>query len=180
MVGGAPHLEKLSIEIARLESDIERLQEELRLSAATESTRLARAQARIILQGFFDPFLDGICSALDVSPEEALQILIEEKTDFGKIAKNNPQDLAKMLSDPMFKVALGAAKQLGAVSDEWIKEKMNVLLEVMGDIRPALIRSIIETPGGIEWFYKSLTGLRDILFEAKNEVSDLQPQSPPR
>ncbi|GAG94708.1 unnamed protein product, partial [marine sediment metagenome] len=93
-----------------------------------------------------------------------LRILIEEKATFGKIAKNNPKDLEKFKNDPAVKAVLKVASPLGNVSDEWINEKMNVLLKVMNDIRPELARGITETPGGTEWFFTSLTGLRDILY----------------
>ena len=133
---------------------------------------MARIQARIILQGVFVPLIEGFCSSWGVSPEEGLQILIEEKADFGKIARDNPQDLEKMLNDPVIKATIKAVGSLKDVTDEWIKEKMDVLLEVMMDIKPELARGIIDTPGGLEWFFKSLTGLRDVLFEGQNEVSN--------
>ncbi len=118
----------------------------------------------MFLLAFFAPYMDGVCSIWGVSPKEALQILIEEKATFGKIAKNNPKDLANLMNVPEVKATVRIANALKDVSDEWIKEKMNVLLKVMEDIRPELASGIIETPGGTEWFYDSLIGLRKILF----------------
>ncbi|GAI87041.1 unnamed protein product [marine sediment metagenome] len=99
-----------------------------------------------------------------MSPEEALQILIKEEATLGKIAADNPEDLAAFRNRPEFRVITAAARPLGNVSDEWIEQKMVVLLEVMKKIRPSLANAIIETSGGTEWFFTSLTGLRDILY----------------
>lgn len=109
--------------------------------------------------------MKGVCSAWGVSPEAGLQILINDGSPLGKIAKDRPADLEKLKNDPAVKAMFAAVNKLGDVSDEWIKDKMTVLLEVMGEIRPLLANAIIETPGGIEWFYQSLVGLRDIIYD---------------
>ncbi|GAH86731.1 unnamed protein product [marine sediment metagenome] len=53
---------------------------------------------------------------------------------------------------------------LESMSDEWIEQKMTVLLDVIGKIRPELANVIITTPGGQKWFADSLTDLKHILF----------------
>ncbi|TET87374.1 MAG: hypothetical protein E3J34_02165 [Dehalococcoidia bacterium] len=121
-------------------------------------------QAKIFLERIFAPYMDGICSAWGVTPEEALRILIKEEATFDKIAKHNPQALKELLNQTEIKVIVGIASPLGNMSDEWIKKKSDILFEVMMDIRPELARGIADTPGGTEWFYQSLVGLRDILF----------------
>lgn len=161
-------LESLRKQIKELETDIEKLEERLRVKKTEEAkeatTVAAKVQARIFLERIFAPFMDGYCQEWGVSPEEALQILIKEDTTFGKIAKDNPKDLAKWVNQPEIRVVIAATRPLGNVSDEWIKDKMTVLLEVMGKIRPPLANAIITTPGGQAWFYDSLIGLRDILY----------------
>lgn len=121
-------------------------------------------QARIFLERIFAPYMVGICKAWGVSPEEGLRTLIEEEATFGKIAAENPEALTELMNQPQIKIIVAIASPLRDVSDDWIKEKMDILLDVMVEIRPKLARGIIETPGGTEWFYDSLTGLRKILF----------------
>ena len=121
-------------------------------------------QARIFLERIFAPYMDGVCSAWGVSPEEGLRILIKDEATFGKIAADNPESLAELMNQPEVKVIVAIASPLRDVSDDWIKEKIDILFEVMVDIRPKLARGIADTPGGTEWFYDSLTGLRNILF----------------
>ena len=108
--------------------------------------------------------MDGICKGWGVSPEEGLSILIKEEATFGKIAAENPEALAELMNQPAIKAIVGIASPLKDVSEEWIKEKADILYEVMVEIRPNLARGIADSPGGKIWFYKSLTGLRDILF----------------
>jgi len=161
-------LESLRKQIKELETDIEKLVEKIRVKkteeAKEDATIAAQVQARIFLERIFAPYMDGICQEWGVSPEEALHILIKEKATFGKIAKNNPKDLEKWVSRPEIRVVIAATRSLENVSDEWIKDKMTVLLEVMVKIRPPLANAIITTPGGQAWFYDSLIGLRDILY----------------
>ena len=68
------------------------------------------------------------------------------------------------MSQPEVRVITAVASPLGNMTDEWIRDKMTVLLEVMEKIKPSLANIIITTPGGQEWFYESLKGLRNILF----------------
>ncbi len=121
-------------------------------------------QARLFLESIFAPYIDGICKVWSVSPEEGLRLLIEEGTTFDMIAKNNPEALAELMNQPEIQVIATIAKPLGDMSDKWIKKKTEVLLEVMKEIRPSLASTITETPGGMDWFSASLTGLKDILF----------------
>lgn len=121
-------------------------------------------QARIFLERIFAPYMDGVCSAWGVSPEEGLQTLIKEEAPLGKVAADNPEALAELTNQPEIKVLVAIASPLRDVSDDWINEKTDILFEVMADIRPELARGIADTPGGREWFYDSLTGLRNILF----------------
>jgi len=108
--------------------------------------------------------MDGLCDIWGLSPEEGLRVLIKENASLDKIAKDNPKALAEFLSQPEIKVIAAVARPLGSMSDEWIEQKMSVLLEVMVKIRPSMANAIIETPEGMAWFYESLIGLRNILF----------------
>ncbi len=108
--------------------------------------------------------MDGICSIWGVSPEEALRILIKEDAVFGKIAHDNPDALKELLNQPEIKAIVAIASPLKDVSEEWIKEKADVLFDVMVDLRPELAQIIVETPEGQTWFYQSLVGLRNVLF----------------
>lgn len=120
-------------------------------------------QARLFLEKIFAPYMQGICKVWGVSPEEGLRILITEEATFGKIASDNPQALAKLMEQPEIKVILAIASPLKDVSDDWVQEKMDVLFDVMVDLRPELARIITETPEGKKWFYDSLTGLKNML-----------------
>lgn len=151
-------------DIQSLETDIADLEKEIEAKASAKATKLARMQAQIFLERIFAPYMDGMCKAWGVSPEEGLRILIKEEATFGKIAYDNPLALSELMKEPGIKVMVGIASPLKDVSEEWIKEKADVLFEVMTDIRPELARGIVDTPGGKEWFYDSLIGLRDLLF----------------
>ncbi len=161
-------IETLRVQIKELESDIEALEESIKAKTSDKATALAQIQARIFLERIFAPYMDGLCDTWDMRPEECLKLLITENTSLDRIAKNNPEALDEFLSQPEFKVIKSVTKPLGNVSNEWIKDKMTVLLDVMTNIRPELANVIITTVGGQEWFYKSLTGLRDILFGSPN------------
>ena len=157
-------LESLRKQVRELEADIAELEEKIRAKKSEKATVAAQVQAQIFLERIFAPYMDGVCQVWGVSPEEALQILIKEDATLGKIAKDNPDALAELVSQPEVRVIAAVARPLGNVSDEWIKDKMSVLLEVMTKIRPPLANALITTPGGQKWFYDSLVGLRDILF----------------
>ncbi len=157
-------LETLRKEIQELESDIEDLEKKIKTKVSDKATALARGQARIFLERIFAPYMDGLCDTWGVSPEEGLHILITKNVSLDKIANDNPEALNEFLSQPEFRVITSITRPLGNVSDDWIKDKMTVLLSVMEDIRPELANTLITTPGGQTWFYESLTGLRDILF----------------
>lgn len=157
-------LESLRKQIQELETDIAGLEEKIRAKKAEKSTVAAKVQARIFLERIFAPYMDGLCQEWGVSPEEGLRILIKEEATLSMIAADNPEALAELLSQPEIKVITAVAKPLANVSDEWIKDKMTVLLEVMKKIRPELANVIITTPGGQKWFYNSLVGLRNSLF----------------
>ncbi len=147
-----------------MEFDIGELEEKIKNKTSEKATALARMQARIFLENIFAPYMDGICRVWGVSPEEGLRILIKDEATFGKIAAENPEALAELMNQPAIKIIVGIASPLRDVSDDWIKEKIDILFEVMMDIRPELARGIADTPGGTEWFYDSLTGLRKVLF----------------
>ena len=157
-------LENLRREIQDLETDIANLEERISAKASEKATALARMQARIFLERIFEPYMDGLCSTWGVSPEEGLRILIKEEATFDKIAADNPEALAELMNQPEIKIVVAIASPLRDVSDDWINEKMDILFDVMVDIRPELARIIADTPEGKEWFYESLTGLRNILF----------------
>lgn len=150
--------------IQSLRADIAELEEKIKIKIKKEATEAAQVQARLFLEGIFAPYVDGVCQEWGVSPEEALRILIDDESTLGKIAMYNPGALAELVSQPEIRDMVALAKPLGNVSDEWIKEKMTVLLEVMWKIRPSMANAITTTPGGIEWFYDSLVGLRNIMF----------------
>ena len=157
-------LEILRKEIHELESDIEGLEERIKTKVSDKATALARGQARIFLERIFAPYMDGICDIWGVNPEEGLHRLITNDITLDRIANDNPEALEEFLSQPEFKVITSITRPLGNVPDDWIKDKMTVLLDVMEDIRPELANTLITTPGGKTWFYNSLTGLRNLLF----------------
>lgn len=157
-------VETLRKEIQELESDIEGLEEKIKAKTSDKTTALARVQARIFLERIFAPYMDGLCDTWGMSPEEGLRMLITENVSLDRIANDNHEALDEFLSQPEFKVITSVTKPLGNVSDDWIKDKMTVLLEVMEDVRPELANAIVTTPGGQTWFYDSLVGLRNILF----------------
>ena len=157
-------MENLRREIQNLETDIANLEEKISAKASEKATALARMQARIFLERIFEPYMDGLCDTWGVSPEEGLRILIKEEATFDKIAADNPEALAELMNQPEIKIVVAIASPLRDVSDDWINEKMDILFDVMVDIRPELARIIADTPEGKEWFYDSLTGLRNILF----------------
>ena len=157
-------LERLRKQIQELEVDIEELEEKIKTKEKKKATLAATVQARIFLERIFAPYIDGVCQEWGVRPEEALRILIDDESTLGKIAKDNPEALAELVSQPEVRVMIAVARPLGNVSDDWINDKTNVLLEVMGKIRPSMANAIKTTPGGTEWFYDSLVGLRNTLF----------------
>ena len=156
--------ENLRKQITELESDIAKLEENKRVKNTEKTTALAQMQARIFLERIFEPYMHGICSVWGVSPEEGLRLLIKENASLDRIANNNPEALAELMNQPEIQVIINIASPLRNVSDEWIKEKMDILFDVMVDIRPSMAKIIVETPGGQEWFSDSLSGLRKILF----------------
>ena len=151
-------------DIKVLEADIERLDAEIKEKASKKATALARMQSKLFLERVFSPYINGVCTVLEVSPEEGIRKLILDNNTVAKLAKNNPAALSELLSLPEMKILIAIASPLKNVSKDWIEEKMDVLFEVMSEIRPELAKIIIDTPNGVEWFYDSLTGLRDILF----------------
>ena len=61
------------------------------------------------------------------------------------------------------KVIITMVAPLGSVSDDWVKDKIDMLLDIMKELRPELA-TVIETPEGMEWFSQSLTGIKKTLF----------------
>jgi len=157
-------VESLRKQIEELEADIAELEEKIRTKKAEKATASAQVQARIFLERIFAPYMDGLCDVWGLSPEEGLRVLIKENASLDRIANDNREALTEFLNQPEVRVIAAVARPLGEVSDEWIKEKTGVLLEVMWKIRPELANVIITTPGGQRWFHDSLTGLRNILF----------------
>ena len=151
-------------DIKALEADIKRLDVEIKEKASKRATALARMQSRLFLEQIFSPYINGVCKVLEVSPVEGIRKLILDDKTVGILAKDNPEVVSEFLSLPEMKVLIAIVSPLKNVSEEWIEEKMDVLFEVMSEIRPELAKIILDTPGGILWFYNSLTGLRDVLF----------------
>ncbi len=160
-------MERMRRDIKVLEADIEKLDAEIKEKASKKATALARMQSRLFLEHIFSPYINGVCNVLEVSPEEGIRKLILEDKTVGKLAKNNPEVVSEFLSLPEMKVLIAIASPLKNVSKEWIEEKMDILFEVMSEIRPELAKIITDTPNGTEWFYDSLTGLRDVLFSSQ-------------
>jgi len=168
--------ETLRLQIQELEAEIAELEESIKVKAAKKATTLARMQAKLFLEMVFAPYMDGLCGGWGVSPEEGLKLLITENTSLDSIAKNNPADLATLVNTPEIQKIVEIASPLKDVSDDWIKDKMTVLFDVMVELRPNLARVIVETPGGTDWFYESLTGLRKLLF-GKPQINRLPSNS---
>jgi len=157
-------METLRKQIEELESDIAQLEENVRIKKAEKATVAAQVQARIFLESIFAPYMEGLCDIWGMSPEEGLLVLINENASLDKIANDNREALTEFMSQPEVRVITAVASPLGNMTDEWIRDRMTVLLEVMEKIKPSLANIIITTPGGQEWFYESLKGLRNILF----------------
>ena len=157
-------METLRKQIQKLESDIAKLEENIRIKKAEKATAAAQVQARIFLESIFAPYMEGLCDIWGLSPEEGLRVLINEKASLDRIANDNREALTEFMSQPEVRVITAVASPLGNMPDDWIRDKMTVLLEVMEKIKPSMANIIITTPGGQDWFYESLKGLRDILF----------------
>jgi len=157
-------METLRKQIQKLESDIAKLEENIRIKKAEKATAAAQVQARIFLESIFAPYMEGLCDIWGLSPEEGLRVLINEKASLDRIANDNREALTEFMSQPEVRVITAIASPIGNVPDDWIRDKMTVLLEVMEKIKPSMANIIITTPGGQDWFYESLKGLRDILF----------------
>jgi len=157
-------METLRKQIQKLESDIAKLEENVRIKKAEKATVAAQVQARIFLESIFAPYMEGLCDIWGLSPEEGLRVLINEKASLDRIANDNREALTEFMSQPEVRVITAVASPLGNMPDDWIRDKMTVLLEVMEKIKPSMANIIITTPGGQDWFYESLKGLRDILF----------------
>ena len=156
--------EALRNQIDELETDIAGLEEKIRTKKAEKATATAQVQARIFLERIFEPYIEGLCDVWGLSPEEGLRLLINENISLDKIANDNREALTEFMNQPEVRVITAIASPIGKVSDEGIKDKMIVLLEVMRKIRPSMANIIITTPGGQKWFHESLIELRDILF----------------
>lgn len=157
-------VENLRKQIQELESDIAKLEENVRVKKAEKATVAAQVQARIFLERVFAPYMDGLCDVWGLSPEEGLLLLIKENVSLDGIANDNREALDEFISQPEVRVIATIARPLGDVSEEWIKDKIGVLLDVMWKIRPELANVIMTTPGGQKWLNDSLIGLRNILF----------------
>ncbi|GAH50972.1 unnamed protein product, partial [marine sediment metagenome] len=66
-------MENLKKQIQELESEIEELEERINAKASETATTLARMQAKLFLEMIFAPYMDGVCDAWGVSPEEGLR-----------------------------------------------------------------------------------------------------------
>ena len=157
-------VETLRKQIQELEADIAQLEENVRIKKAEKATVAAQVQARIFLESIFAPYMEGLCDIWGLSPEEGLRMLIKENASLEMIANDNREALSEFLSQPEVRVITAIASPIGNMPDDWIRDKMNVLLEVMGKIKPSMADIIITMPSGKDWFYDSLIGLRNILF----------------
>ena len=158
------HREKLRTEIITLEKEISKLEKTIADKELEKATAIAKMQVRLFLERIFAPYMEGVCSVWDVTPEEGLRILIEENETIDKIATKNPEALAELLKQPEMKIIVTMVAPIGTMSDDWITDRIDLLLEVMRELRPELARGITETPGGMDWFTQSLTGLKKTLF----------------
>ena len=157
-------VETLRKQIQELESDIEGLEERIKIKEKKKATVAAQVQARIFLERIFAPYMDGLCDTWGMRPEEGLNLLIKKNRSLDRIAHDNREALDEFLSQPEVRVITAVARPLGNMPEEWIKDKMTVLLDVMVKIRPELANVILTTPEGEKWFYDSLVGLRNLLF----------------
>jgi len=157
-------VETLRKDIQALEFDIEGLEERIKTKKSNKATVAAQVQARIFLERIFAPYMDGLCDTWGMKPEEGLKLLINRNDSLDRIAYDNRESLDEFLSQPEVRVITAVARPLSNVSEEWIKDKMGVLLDVMVKIRPELANVIMNTPDGEAWFHDSLVGLRNLLF----------------
>ena len=101
---------------------------------------------------------------MGLTPAEAVRMLIEKNITLDRLAESHREALDVFLSQPEVKVAVAIAGRAANKPDEWFKEKLPTILEVMEESAPELAEAIKKTKGGRSWLLKSLTGLRDLLF----------------
>ena len=157
------HREKLRDEIKQLESEISILEKTIADKKIEKETALAKMQIRLFLERMFIPYVDGLCAAWGVTPEEGLLTLIKENETIDNIAKNNPDALKELLSLPEMQVIITMATPLGTFSKDMVKDNIPILLDIAKELRPELA-TILETHEGREWLTTSLTGLKKTLF----------------
>ena len=171
-------LESLRSQVERLEAEVRELEELVRTKAEKAATDAARLQARLFLQMLFIPYVEGLCEGFGTTPEEGMKTLVEDEATLGDLFKTNRESMADLLSKPECRVAIAIASPVAGKDEEWLQEKSELLLDVMGEVRPRLSETIRETPGGTEWFYDSLIGLRNILFGKPRENYNQKSRKP--
>ena len=157
-------LESLRSQVDRLEAEVHELEELVRAKTEKAATDAARLNARLFLQILFIPYVEGLCEGFGTTPEDGMKKLVEDEATLGDLFGTNRESMVELLSKPECRVAIAIASPVAKKDEEWLQEKSDLLLDVMGEVRPRLSEAIREIPGGPEWFAESLVGLRNILF----------------
>ena len=156
--------ENLREAVSRLEEEVSRLREFIAERERQIREQAFKLQARLLMERLFLPYFEGLAEGLGLTPAEAVRMLIEKNITLDRLAESHREALDVFLSQPEVKVAVAIAGRAANKPDEWFKEKLPTLLEVMEESAPELTEAIKKTKGGRSWLLKSLTGLRDLLF----------------
>jgi len=156
--------ERLREEVRRLEEEVKRLREFIAEREREARRKAFKLQAKLLMEQLFLPYFEGLSETLGLTPAEAVKTLIEKDITLDTLASRHSGAFQEFLSQPEVKVAVAMAGRVANKPDEWFKEKLPTLLEVMEESAPELAEAIKKTKGGRSWLLKSLTGLRDLLF----------------
>jgi len=160
-------LEKLRQRVKKLQNEVETLETKVKTRARDKAKQAAKIQVSIFLKRILVPYLEGLCEGLDLSLQDGLSMLIRQGKPLYMLAMENQEAFTSFLQQPELRVFSTAASPLARVSDEWITDQTDALLEVAEETEPELAETINTTEGGREWLEQSLIGLRRLIFQQK-------------
>jgi len=158
------YLQNLRARIKKLQSEVQALRERRRELIEKAKKTQAKIQARLFLQKIFIPYLEGVSEGLGLPLEEGAERLIREGRTIADLAMKYRGETSRLLSMPETRMLLMMARPIREKDEDWVREKSQVVLDVMGEVRPSLAKTIKETQGGVEWFQRSLIELKKVLF----------------
>ena len=161
-----PQLETLKEEVELLQQKVDELTVLNKQKSELREEQAARKQAHFFLLNFFIPFFEGVCENRTMTPEEGIITLIQDNETLDQILLSNREQAAQLVDLPEFRVVISAIRSIADKDDKWIKEKSQVLLEVLEEVNGTLANSINKTKGGKKWFSDSLIGLKHVLFKS--------------